>query len=41
MIIIGTHMELLGFKFQQIHTISEDFDFFEGWRGRGDPIYKF
>ena len=33
LIIIGTHIKLLGFKFKQDHAISEDFDFFEGEGG--------
>ena len=44
-IIVGTHMKLLGFKFQQNRTINEKFDFFEGGgggrRGKWPSIYKF
>ena len=43
---IGKYMKLLRFKFQQIHTINEEFDFFEeGGRGalggKEAPIHKF
>ena len=36
-------MKKLSFKFQQNHTINEQFDIFEesGVEGKGNPIYKF
>ena len=34
--IIGKHMKMLCFKFQQNHTIYEELDFLRGgWRGGG------
>ena len=32
-IIIGKHMKMFYFKFQQICTINEEFNFFEGEEG--------
>ena len=43
--IIGKHMKMLCFKFQQNHNIKEQFDFLEGRRrggwGKGNLISKF
>ena len=36
-------MKMLCFKFQENHTINEEFDIFEGGgasQGKGTPIYK-
>ena len=39
---LGKHMKMLGFKFEQNRTISEEFDFLRGEGvGQGVPIYKF
>ena len=35
------HMKMLGFKFEQNRTVSEEFDFLRGrGLGQGVPIYK-
>ena len=39
-IIIGKHMQMFCFKFQQNRTINEEFDFLRG-EGQGVPIYEF